>query len=200
MLDAPLRKLIDPPFAGLASRVSRYPISANMVTVAGFVAGLVAFAFIVTHRPLVALTFIVLNRALDGLDGPLARVRQPSDLGAYLDIVFDFLFYALIPFGFALADPSRALAAGFLILSFIGTGTTFLAFAVFAAKRGLVTDVRGSKSFFFIGGLTEGTETFIAFALACIFPDWFGVVAYVFGTLCFVTTGTRIASAIGMLR
>jgi|SRR5215469_4721504 len=200
MLDAPLRKLIDPPFANLASRVSRYPVSANTVTVAGFFAGLVAFLFIVTHRPLIALVFIVLNRVLDGLDGPLARTRQPSDLGAYFDIVFDFLFYALIPFGFALADPSRALAAGFLILSFVGTGTTFLAFAVFAAKRGLETEERGRKSFFFLGGLTEGTETFIAFALACMFPAWFSPIAYVFGTLCFVTTGTRVVQAIEKLK
>ena len=200
MLDAPLRKLIDRPFGQAAAQLARYPVSATGLTIAGFVAGLGAIGSIATHRPLIGLGFIILNRLLDGLDGPLARLTQVTDLGAYLDIVFDFIFYAGVPFAFALADPSRALAACFLILSFVGSGTTFLAYAIFAAKRGISSDVRGPKSLYYLGGLTEGTETFLAFALACLLPEWFSVIAYVFGALCFVTTGTRIATAVASLK
>ncbi len=199
MLDAPLRRIVDPGLSRLGRRLARLPLTANALTVASFVCGMAGVAAIALHRPLLGLAFIAGNRLLDGLDGPLARATVVTDFGAFLDIVLDFIFYASVPFAFALADPSRALAASFLILSFVGTGTSFLAFAVFAAKRGLSTEKRGAKSFYHLGGLTEGTETFIAFAIACIWPEAFSLVAYVFGTLCFVTTGGRIAFALETL-
>jgi len=200
MLDAPLRKLIDPVLARAAKPMAAAGLGANMVTLAGAVAALVALASIMEEHYLLGLALIVLNRILDGLDGAVARLTKATDLGAYLDIALDFIFYGGVPFAFALADPGRALAASFLIFSFIATGSTFLAFAVFAARRGIETDARGRKSLYYQGGLTEGTETFIAFAVACIWPDWFGIVAYVFGTLCFVTAGMRVGEAVQSLR
>ena len=87
-----------------------------------------------------------------------------------------------MPLAFALADPgANALPAAFLIFSFIGTGTSFLAFAIMAAKRGLTSDLRGKKSLYYLGGLTEGTETIVAFVLACLWPAWFPLIAWVFG-------------------
>lgn len=51
-----------------------------------------------------------------------------TDAGGFLDISLDFLFYALVPFGFILADPTHnALAGGWLLFAFIGTGSSFLA-------------------------------------------------------------------------
>ena len=82
-------------------------------------------------------SLIIANRVCDGLDGAVARVSGTSDLGAYLDITLDFLFYSAIPFAFAVADPNKALAACFLIFSFVGTGSSFLAFAIIAQKRGI---------------------------------------------------------------
>jgi hypothetical protein len=62
---------------------------------------------------------------------------QPTDRGAFLDITLDFLFYASIPLAFALADPAaNALPAAVLLAAFIGTGSSFLAFAVLAERRG----------------------------------------------------------------
>lgn len=83
---------------------------------------------------------------------------------------------------------------------FVASETSCLAYAVFAARRGLSTDLRGQKSFYHIGGLTEGSETFAAFALACIFPQGFDIIAYTFGALCFITGGTRIAAAVANFR
>lgn len=196
MLDAPVRRLIDLPLARAAAVLVRMGVSANGLTVTGFAAGLGAVAAIAASAYGVGLALIVVNRLFDGLDGAVARERGPTDLGAYLDIALDFMFYAAVPFGFAIADPSRALAAAFLILAFVGTGTTFLGYAVFAAKRGITTDLRGTKSLYYLGGLTEGTETFLVFILACLFPAWFSVLCYVFGVMCFVTVGTRIAAAV----
>ena len=69
---------------------------------------------------------ILLNRLADGLDGAIARNTQTTDLGGYLDIVCDFLVYSGVVFGFALARPeANALPTAFLILSFVGTGSSF---------------------------------------------------------------------------
>jgi phosphatidylglycerophosphate synthase len=200
MLDAPVRRWIDPSLDSVAIRLAKFGTTADALTVAALALGLLAFGSIISRHYIVGLVLFAGNRALDGLDGAVARRNSPTDLGAYLDIVFDFIIYALLPLGFAMADASRGTAAAFLIVSFVSTGTTFLAFAIFAAKRGLSTELRGQKSFYHLGGLTEGTETFLAFSFMCVFPQAFAPIAYVFGTLCFITAGSRVATAISELR
>lgn len=200
MLDAALRKGIDPPLDRIGAALARAGLRADWVTWTGFALGLCAVPAIASEAYLAGLGFIMLNRLLDGLDGAVARHSKVSDAGAFLDIALDFVFYPAVPFAFALAQPDKALAAAFLIFSFIASGSTFLAYAAIAAKRGLSTEVRGKKSIYHIGGLTEGSETFLAFALACVFPGWFSVICYVFGILCFVTGGSRIAAAIANFR
>ena len=77
----------------------------------------------------------------------------------------------------------------------MGTGSTFLAFAAIAARRGLTTARRGRKSIYYLGGLTEGTETIAAFVLFCLLPEWFPVLASVFGVMCLLTVASRITEA-----
>jgi phosphatidylglycerophosphate synthase len=135
----------------------------------------------------------LLSRLLDGLDGAVARASTPTDRGGFLDITLDFLFYAAIPLGFAFADPAaNALPAAVLLASFIGTGSSFLAFAALAEKRRLADTALPGKSFYFLGGLTEATETIAAFAAMCLWPQWFGPIAYGFAALCAITTALRI--------
>src|SRR5262245_33342796 len=105
---------------------------------------------------------------MDGLDGAVARHRGPTDLGGYLDVLLDFLFYAGVPFFFAIGRPDDALPAAFLVFSFVGTGSSFLAFAAVAARRGIATEARGRKSIYYLGGLTEGAETIVAFVAVCL--------------------------------
>jgi len=98
--------------------------------------------------------------------------------------------------GFVLADPAaNAVAGAALILSFYINGSSFLAYAVMAERRKLETDMRGSKSLYFTAGLAEATETIAAFALACIFPGWFSVIAGVFAAMTLYTALARIALA-----
>tara|TARA_R100001039_G_scaffold38938_2_gene42625 strand:- start:11057 stop:11308 length:252 start_codon:yes stop_codon:yes gene_type:complete len=59
----------------------------------------------------------------------------PSDAGGFLDITLDFIFYQAVVFAFGLADPANLSWALLLMLSFVGTGISFLAFAVMAASR-----------------------------------------------------------------
>lgn len=196
MLDATLRPLIDPPLDRVAARLERLGVGANAITVTGFAIGAVAALLVALGSPLLALAGLVANRLLDGLDGAVARRRGVTDFGGYLDIVLDFLFYAGFVFAFAVADPQRnALAAAFLILCFVGTGSSFLAYAIMAARRGIETRARGTKSLYYLGGLTEGTETIAVFVLFCLAPTWFAPLAILFGVLCCLTTVSRILIA-----
>jgi phosphatidylglycerophosphate synthase len=114
-----------------------------------------------------------------------------------LDITLDFIFYASAVFAFALAEPERnALAAAFLTTSFMAPAATFLTYAIFAQKHGITTDIRGAKSLYYLGGLSEGFETIVVLCLSCVFPDWFPVIAVVYGIMCWITGGTRIAVAV----
>lgn len=200
MLDAAIRRFIDPPLDLAGRGLARLGIEANAVTGAGFFFGVASWLALAAGSYRAALVLIVLNRLADGLDGAVARHRGVSDLGGYLDILADFIFYAGVPFAFAIGRPASALAASFLVFAFVGTGSSFLAFAVFAAKRGLATGRRGRKSLYYLGGLTEGTETAALFIAICLAPDWFDPLAWGFGALCWLTTATRVASAALMLR
>ena len=181
----------------LATELLKRDIGANHVTIAGFFVGMLALPSLVLDLPLLALLFILLNRLLDGLDGTLARMTTPTDKGGFLDIVLDFLFYSSIPLGFALANPEQnALAAAVLIYAFIGTGCSFLAFAVIAAKRQMSSTDYPNKSFYYLGGLTEATETILVFSLMCLWTEWFAVFAYIFASLCAITTFLRIRAGI----
>ena len=176
-------------------------VSANQLTWAGFVVGMLSLPLLAFQYPRVALVAIVVNRIFDGLDGAVARQSQQaqggeSDLGGYLDIVLDFLFYSGVVLGFVFFAPeTNAVPGAFLIYAFTGTGCSFLAFAVFAAKRGLSTDIRGKKSLYYLGGLTEGAETIAFFVFVCVFPQFFPIMAWIFGALCWITTVFRIHAA-----
>lgn len=135
MIDAKLRPLIDPPLNLIARQLTKARITANQVTIAGFVTGIAAVPLIATHHEWLALLAIAVNRLSDGVDGAVARMRK------------------------------------------------------------LHTSARGKKSFYYLGGLTEGFETIVALALMCVFPEWFWVIALIFGMMCWVTTVTRIAWA-----
>ena len=172
-------------------------LRANAVTLIGFLIGLTVIPLLWKQFYLHALAVILMNRFLDGLDGAIARRDGISDLGGFLDISCDFIFYSAVVFGFALADPDRnALAASFLIFSFIGTGSSFLAYAIMASKRELRSISHGTKGFFYLGGLTEGFETILFMIVICLFPGWFVETAIFFGVLCWLTTLGRFTIAI----
>jgi phosphatidylglycerophosphate synthase len=121
-------------------------------------------------------------------------MTKPTDRGGFLDITLDFIFYASIPLAFAIANPeANALAAATLLFAFMGTASSFLAYAVLAAKRGVPPSP--SKAIRYLGGLTEAFETLFCFALMCFLPQYFALLAYGFSAMCFVTTVTRIYQA-----
>lgn len=201
MLDRWTLKLIKPPLSRLARRADRHGVQANQVTLAGFTLGMLVIPFLALELYSTALIVILLNRLADGLDGELARIQGATDGGALLDIVLDFVFYAAVIAGFALANSANnALAAAFLLWGFMGTASSFLAYAILAERRKLSSMTYPSKGFYYLGGLAEGTET-IAFLVAmCLFPAQFVWLAWAFFGLCSVTTLTRVVGGYHSLK
>src|SRR5512145_1532740 len=175
MLDRAANAALQPLLQAGARALARAGIGADAVTVAGFAIGLAAAAAIAMQSFLAGLALLLISRLADGLDGALARLTEPTDRGAFLDITLDFLFYASIPLGFAFADPAaNALPAAVLLAAFIGTGSSFLAFAALAERHGLKSEAYPQKGLYYLGGLTEGSETLLCFALMCLWPRHFG--------------------------
>lgn len=199
MLDPFMRRLIDPPLKGVAAIWPRR-VSANQITIFGFVLGVGCFLAIATNSLTAALILLGLNRLADGLDGAVARAQSPSELGAYLDIVADFALWGLLPIGFIILDSDNSVAAAVLLSSFSMSMTVFLAFAIMAEKRGLETDAQGRKSFFYVAGLAEGTETIAFFAIVIIWPGAFIPAAFVYAGIVYVSVIGRVASIYSILK
>lgn len=192
MIDAALLPMQRAVLAGPAQLLAARGVGADQVTLVGFALGLLALPALWAGLWPLALVLILLNRLADGLDGAIARIVGPTDRGAFLDIALDFLFYALVPLGFALADPARnALPAAVLIAAFVGTGSSFLAFASIAAKRGLQAGAYPAKGIYYLGGLTEGAETIAVFVAMCLWPAAFPALALLFAVACLLTTLSR---------
>ncbi len=201
MFDAKIRPFIDPPLNRQGRVLASYGVTADQVTLAGLACGLSAAVLIAVGLPVCALIAIALSRLADGLDGAVARASQPSDFGGYLDIVCDFIFYGAVPFAFAVMDlEANGLAAAFLLCAFYVNGATFLGFAILAEKREMKTDARGVKTLYYTGGLLEGFETIGFFIVLCIVPALFSPLAWIFGSLCFVTAIARLVLASKVFR
>jgi phosphatidylglycerophosphate synthase len=193
MLDRYATALLRPLVSAVARLLARAGVGANGLTLLGFFIGIAAALAIVLGAYLAAAALILLSRLCDALDGAVARQTQATDAGGFLDITLDFLFYASIPLAFAMASPAtHALPAAVLLAAFMGTSSSFLAFATLAAKRGITAPAFPEKSIYFLGGLTEATETLAVFVAMCLWPQHFAPLAYGFAGLCAITTASRI--------
>jgi phosphatidylglycerophosphate synthase len=201
MLDRYAQDLFHTPLDHAARALVRAGVRANSVTLIGFSIGLFAAILIAFHAYLVGVAAIFISRICDGLDGAVARQTDPTDAGAFLDIALDFVFYASIPLAFAVADPgANALAAAVLLFAFVATGSSFLALAALAERRGLKSAHSPAKSIYFVGGLTEASETLLCFVVMCVWPQNFPALALGFAVLCTLTWVTRLVRGWKVLR
>lgn len=195
MFDPLMRRIIDPPLERAAGWLAARRVSANSLTLAGLLVGLACLPLVAIEAYEWALACCLANRLIDGLDGAVARIRGPTDFGGYADIVADMVFYAAVVLGFALARPENAVWAALLLAAFVGTASSFLGYAVIAAKRGEHSHQRGRKSFHHAAGLIEGFETVAFVSIMMIFPSYFKYLAAVLTILCVVTIVGRLAAA-----
>ncbi len=194
MFDPIFARILRAPLARGAEALAERRFTATQVTLAGFAAGLLCACAVAYGYYFVGLLFLVANRVADGVDGTLARLSQPTDFGAYLDMVLDFVAFTAIAGSFAAAKPEHAVAAVVLVSSLMGVAATFLGFAVIAASRGLIADAR-EKPFTLAGGIVETSEITVFLLVVLVWPDLFPTAAWIFSAACWITMGQRIAEA-----
>jgi len=207
MLDATARRVLDRPLSGLARLVDRPGVSPNRLTLLGLATGLASAATAAGQLWWWALGLWLSSRAMDGLDGPLARRRRAaahgnteksrgSEAGGFLDITADFAVYGATVVGVAIGatDQYDASWLPFLLvlLAYYLNGTAFLAFSSIAERTGRQREDGRSLSFF--GGLAEGTETVVVHSLWLVLPAHAGVIATVWAAVVGVSAAQRIVT------
>jgi phosphatidylglycerophosphate synthase len=190
MLDAPLQRLLAAPLDRMAAVLQRYGIGPNTATFAGFVFGLLAAAAVGATFYVLALVFLTLNRLADLLDGALARRTNATALGAFLDISLSYIVFGIVAFAFVLSRQQNGLAGTFLILGFLADAVTAMGVRAFQVPP---LPRRGPLPRSLI--ITEQTETYLLFAIMMLAPWSFGFLPFLYGVLCFITAGARIAAA-----
>lgn len=171
-------------------------ISANLASLTGFAVGMLAINFLAMNMYFWALVCILLKRFFDALDGAIAKNGKPSDFGVFLDASLDYIFYAGVIFGFALANPwENAVAASFLLFGFSASASAMLAYAVIAYKNSRKAEPDLEQSPFYLGGMAQGFETLTALVILCIVPVWFLPIAIILGCWCLIKALMIISAA-----
>jgi len=207
MLDAMARRFLDRPLSGLARLIDRPFVSPNRLTLLGLATGLASAATAAAQLWWWALGLWLFSRAMDGLDGPLARRRHAaahgnpetshgSEAGGFLDITADFAVYGATVVGVALGA-TRQYDADWLpfllvLLAYYLNGTAFLAFSSIAERTGRQRE--DDRSLSFLGGLAEGTETIVVHSLWLVIPAHAGVIATVWAAVVGVSAAQRVVA------
>ncbi len=114
-----------------------------------------------------------------------------------LDFLADFVVYAGFVVAVAIAIPDARLAATVLLAAYLLNNIALLSFASLIEKRGL--DLGDERSLRFTAGLTEGTETILAYAAICLLPAHAATIVWIFAALVMITVGQRVALAVRTL-
>lgn len=178
----------------LGKKLGNLGVSANIVTVIGFIIGLFAINFLTFEHYFQALICILINRLFDMLDGSIARATKVTKFGVFIDILFDYIFYGVVIFGFAFARQENTLAAAFMLLGFLAVSCAVLAYA--AIDYQYPKDKKDKKKTpFYLTGIVQGGDIFVALVAACLFPSLFVVIAAITGIFCFVKAFSLIVAA-----
>lgn len=205
MLDNSARALLADPLDRVAARLDRPWISPDRITMVGLVLGLGGAAAAATSWWGVALALWLLSRLADGLDGPLARRRHASGegstsglAGGFLDITADFVVYGAFVLGVGIGWGGSLMPFLVVLLAYYLNGTAFLAFSSIAERTGHTID--DGRSFSFLGGLAEGTETIIVHSLWVLLPGVAGPIAWAWAAVVGISVIQRIASGYRTLK
>ncbi len=166
----------------LAKKFYAHGISPHLISLIGFMIGLLAINFLSMELYFPALLCILLNRGFDALDGAVARHDGYTDFGIFLDAALDYIFYTGVIWGFALAYPyQNAVAAAFLLFAFSAVACCMLAYAIVAYKNDSARRNLLKLSPFYMTGPVQGAELFTAIVILCLIPSWFLPIAIILG-------------------
>lgn len=202
MLDARLRPLLAPHLDRGAAALDRPAVTPDRLTGLGLVLGLGSAAAAAGQLWWVALVLWLTSRVVDGLDGPLARRRNASEAGGFLDLVADFTVYGAAVVGVAVGVTEGHGAPWWpfllVLLAYYLNGTALLAFSSAAERTGQRRD--DGRTFSFLGGLAEGTETIVVHSLWLIVPAAAASIAVVWAAMVAISAGQRVLEGYRALR
>ena len=199
MLDSALRARYARPMDATASRLAGAGVTPGALTALGLVVGIGACVAAALSQWPLALVLFLINRGLDGLDGAVARAGGGgSDLGGLLDFMADFVVYGGFVVGVAVAEPDARVACAALLATYLLNNVALLSFASLVEKRRL--QFGDERSLRFTPGLTEGTETILAYVAFCLIPSRAEIVAWAFAAMVLITVAQRLQLAVVTLR
>lgn len=176
-----------------AKILSKKGVSANFVSVIGFIIGMFAVNFLSYEHYLYALLFIILNRIFDMFDGAIAKASSPTKFGMFLDYLLDYIFYSAVIFGFALARiDQNAIYASFMLFAFLISSISIFIYALIDYQNSIAPEK--NKPFYF-KAVHQGGETILAIILSCIFPSYFYIFAIIAGVVSIIKTMSLITLA-----
>ena len=193
MLDSTVRPKIAPILNRIGHGFADRGVKASHVTAFGFVVGVGACVAVGAGHWGVALALWLLNRVLDGLDGSVARVLGPTELGGFQDIMADFAIYGGLLVGFGFAGDELRLPALVVFLAYYLNGAAFLAWSSLAERLKLGEGGDGRSLDFSTAGLTEGFETVIAMTLVLAWRSQADIILWIWAAAVGVTVMQRLA-------
>ena len=190
MIDTRLRKPVQPAFDLLGKGLSRMNLTPNNITVLALIIGIGSAIAIGLNHPILSITLLWLSGLLDVLDGTVARLTgESSNIGAYLDLIFDRMVEGAMIIGFFAWMPD--LVWGLLIFQ-AGAMFNFTTFML----AGTLFKNDGKKSMHYDIGIVERTETFILFTLMILFPNFAFILIMIFNAIMILTGILRFTRVI----
>ena len=174
MFDNTMRQVKETAFRPFARWFRNVP--PVVLTLISLLFGLLAFGSLVYQLYWLAFAAWFFNRSFDALDGVVARMQgSQSDFGGYLDILVDFVVYAIIPIGLVLGQPSTVsfIALAVMLSVFYVNAASWMYLSAILEKRAAGAQAQGEQtSVTMPSGLIGGTETIILYSLFLVFPQW----------------------------
>ncbi len=169
-------------------------VSPLWLSLIGLLFGVATAVALTYNLTLIAFILWFFNRVFDGLDGTVARLSATqSDLGGYVDILVDFVVYALVPIGLVLGRPSTPafIALIFLLATYYVNAASWMYLSAILEKRsqsqkGEFTTVNMPA------GLIGGAATILFYSLFIVFPDYYIQLFVLMGALVLVTILQRL--------
>jgi archaetidylinositol phosphate synthase len=177
-------------------------ISANKLTIIGLIIGLVSALFIFLSGiiqdyflPLYlsSIILMIISFIFDTFDGPIARLRVPTEFGGVLDIFCDRFVEVSIIIAFVSTDPIRLIYPGLISL-----GAMVLCISMFLLS-GILTNAneraKSPKVIPYRKGFIERSETFMFFLLIDIFFTLRTILLWMFALFVLMTAFLRLYGA-----
>ncbi len=168
----------------LAKALVSLDVTADEVTLSGFIIGIWAFLMLPYHHYTTGIVFICLNRMTYLLDKRIAYLTKTTDKGFYLRTVLNYIFCAGFFFFFAMGFDKHLLMTGLIIFSYSIAYNAKIALKLIIERR---MSIERLPSRIRLGGMLSDLETFIVMMIICFWPQSFAIVGTIFIAQCWIS-------------